>query len=105
LTIIASCQTTTQQNNTEEKSDTIPKIPPPPPGVDKSKTLKEKVLIDYISSAKLVKPNPKNGQPFDKLDYDKVIAYDFAGSEEPYPAIIDRQGKFVPNSMLDYLNG
>lgn len=96
LTIITSCQTTTQQNNTEEKSDTIPKIPPPPPKVDKSKTLKEKVLIDYISSAKLVKPNPKIGQPFDKLDYDKVIAYDFAGSEEPYPAVIDRQGKFVP---------
>ncbi|MBF04388.1 MAG: hypothetical protein CMP76_13965 [Flavobacterium sp.] len=96
MTIFASCQTTTKQNNTEEKSDTIPKILPPPLGVDKSKTLEEEVLIDYISSAKIVKPNPENGQPFDKLDYDKVIAYDFAGSEEPYPAVIDRQGKFVP---------
>lgn len=96
LTIFTSCQTTNKQNDTEEKSDTIPKTPPPPEWVDTSKTLKEKTLIDYIILAKTVKPNLKNGQPFDKLDYDKVIAYDFAGSEEPYPAVIDRQGKFVP---------
>ncbi|MBK9459898.1 MAG: hypothetical protein IPN94_10820 [Sphingobacteriales bacterium] len=76
LTIFTSCQTTNKQNDTEEKSDTIPKTPPPPEWVDTSKTLKEKTLIDYIILAKTVKPNLKNGQPFDKLDYDKVIAYD-----------------------------
>lgn len=96
LTFLASCQTTTKQNDTEEKSGTIPKTPPPPEWVDSTKILKEKTLTDYIISAKAVKPNLKNGRPFDKLDYDKVIAYDFAGSEEPYPAVIDRKKKFVP---------
>lgn len=96
LTIFASCETTTKQNDREEKSNTIPKTPLPSEWIDTIKTLNEKTLIDYIISAKTVNPNLKNGQPFDKLDYDKVIAYDFAGSEEPYPAVIDRQGKFVP---------
>lgn len=96
LTIFTSCQTSSNKNDTEKSNDTIPKTPPPPEWVDTSKTLKEKSLTDYINSAKTVKPNLKNGQPFDKLNYDKVIAYDFAGSEEPYPAVIDKQGKFVP---------
>jgi hypothetical protein len=96
LTIFTFCQTSSKQNDTEKYIDTIPKTPPPPVWVDTSKTLNEKTLIDYIISSKTVKPNLKNGQPFDKVDYNKVIAYDFAGSEEPYPAVIDRQGKFVP---------
>ena len=50
LTIFTSCQTTNKQNDTEEKSDTIPKTPPPPEWVDTSKTLKEKTLIDYLTS-------------------------------------------------------
>jgi hypothetical protein len=68
------------------------KIPSPPEMVDTNKMLKEKFLTEYIILAKTVKPNLKNGQPFDKLDYDKVIA----GTEESFPAVIDRQGKFVP---------
>jgi hypothetical protein len=96
LTIFTSCQTSSKQNDSEQKNDKIPKTPPPPDCVDTSKTLKERMLTDYVNSAKTIKPNLKNGKPFDKLQYDKVIAYDFAGSEEPFPAIIDRQGKFVP---------
>ena len=95
LTLLQSCQTTTKQTEKERK-DTISKTPSQPEWVDTTKTLKEKLLGDYISKAKTIKPNPINGKPFDKLDYDKLIAYDFAGSEEPYPAVIDRQGKFVP---------
>jgi hypothetical protein len=96
LTLFISCQTTIKQTETEKKNNTIPKTSPPPEWVDKTKTLKEKFLVDYISTAKTIKPNLSNGKPFDKLDYDKLIAYDFVGSEEPYPAVIDRQGKFVP---------
>lgn len=96
LTIIVSCQTTTKQNDTEIKADTIQSTARPSSWVDTSKTLKEKTLNDYIFSAKTVIPNLKNGQPFDKLGYDKIIAYDFAGSEEPYFSVINSQGKFVP---------
>lgn len=59
-------------------------------------TFPDKVYTDYIISAKTLQPNLENGEPFGNLDYDKIIAYDFAGSEEPYPTVIDREGKFVP---------
>lgn len=94
--IFISCQTSNKQNDTEKSTDTFPETPPPPEWVDTNKTLEEKTLTDYVITSKTVEPNLKNGQPFDKLDYNKVIAYDFAGSEEPYPAVINRQGKFVP---------
>ncbi len=96
LATFTSCQTSTNHKETENNSDTILSTPPPPEWVNTSKTIKEKVLLDYIDSAKNVRPNLKNGVPFDKLDYDKIIAYDFAGSEEPYPSVIDEKGKFVP---------
>ena len=96
LTTFYSCETKSKQTETQKTAETIPSTPPPPEWVDTTKTLKEKILTHYLISATTVKPNSKNGQPFDKLDYDKLIAYDFAGSEEPYPAVIDRNGKFVP---------
>ena len=96
LTTFTSCQTTTNNKDAENNADNITSTPPPPEWVDTSKIIKEKVLLEYIDSAKNVRPNLKNGVPFDKLDYDKVIAYDFAGSEEPYPSVIDEKGKFVP---------
>jgi len=58
--------------------------------------LKEKALNDYIQTADIIKPNVKNGVPFNTLDYDKIIAYDFAGDEETYPSAVDKKGKFVP---------
>ncbi|MFZ4927678.1 hypothetical protein [Chryseobacterium sp. Mn2064] len=70
--------------------------PPPPPSSDLLHSLKEKELLDYIQTAKTVKPNPNNGAPFNQLDYDKIIAYDFQGEEEMYEDAIDRKGKFIP---------
>lgn len=96
LTFFTSCQTSRKQDDIEKTNDTVPQNPLLSELVDTSKTLKEKTLTDYIITAKTVKPNVKNGQPFDKLDYDKIIAYDFAGSEEPFPAVVDNEGKFVP---------
>jgi len=96
LTMFSSCQTNTENKDRVENGDKIILTPPAPEWVDTSKTLKEKILIDFIAIAKTVKPNLKNGAPFDKLNYDKVIAYDFEGSEEPYPGVIDEKGKFVP---------
>lgn len=96
LTIFNSCQAKNENKDSVEKSDQIISTPAPPGWVDTTKILKEKVLIDFVATAKIIKTNSKNGVPFDKLDYDKVIAYDFAGSEEPYPSVIDEKGKFVP---------
>lgn len=94
--IIISCRTETTQNSTEKNTDTIPNNSRIPSSIDTTKTISEKALNEYIISAKTVKPNSKNGSPFDKLDYDKVIAYDFEGDEEGYLNVIDREGRFVP---------
>ncbi|WP_152616714.1 hypothetical protein [Flavihumibacter solisilvae] len=67
--------------------------------MDSSQIIKENVLVDYIAAAKTIRQNPKNGVPFSKLDYDKLIAYDFAGSANTYPSVIDQKGNFVPVVM------
>ncbi|NIF06717.1 hypothetical protein F3J23_14810 [Chryseobacterium sp. Tr-659] len=69
---------------------------PQPLNTDPLNALKEKALNDYIQTADIIKPNPNNGIPFNQLDYDKIIAYEFAGDEEIYPNAIDKKGKFVP---------
>lgn len=93
LTVLLLSNQTKAENKT---SKVLEDKTPPPPWVDTTKTLKEPILLDYIVSAKTIKPNKQNGIPFNKLDYDKVIAYNFAGSEEPYPSVINEKGKFVP---------
>lgn len=92
---IFSCQTKIENSNTisEEKTE---EPPPPPLRIDTSKTLKEKTLLAYIPAAGLIRPDPKNGIPFDKLDYDKIIAYDYEGNEEEYFNVINEKGKFIP---------
>lgn len=96
INFFSACQTTTKQHTAEKGSDSDTTTPPPPTRLVNNKTLNPNTLFDYINSAKTVVPNEKNGPPFDKLKYDKVIAYDYEGSEEGYPAVIDRYGLFVP---------
>jgi hypothetical protein len=89
-----SCRKIPENKNTISNQTIEPS--PPPFKIDPTKTLKENQLIDYISKASKVKPNQKNGIPFNKLNYDKVIAYDFVGSEEAYSNIINEKGRFIP---------
>jgi hypothetical protein len=63
---------------------------------DMSKYLKEDELQNYILTAASITPNKNLKAPFDTLNYDKIIAYDFEGSEEPYPGVLDQNQKFVP---------
>ncbi|WP_449398861.1 hypothetical protein [Chryseobacterium wanjuense] len=44
----------------------------------------------------MIKSNKNNGIPFNHLDYNKIIAYDFKGDEEMYDSPIDRKGNFIP---------
>lgn len=71
-------------------------IPPPPGQIDTTKILKTNTLKDYLLTANIIQPNPGNGRPFSTLKYDKLIAYDFEGCEEPYPAVINEKGDYVP---------
>ncbi|WP_313092184.1 hypothetical protein [Chryseobacterium flavum] len=80
-----SCKKQIENSKTISKT----KIETPP-------LLDEKILINYIQNADIIKPKIENGMPFNQLDYDRIIAYDFAGDEETYPNAIDKKGKFVP---------
>lgn len=82
----------TKNNVSDEQRDTLPHSP-----FDSLPYLDEKALLDYIQITPIIQPKVSNGAPFDKLDYNKIIAYDFEGEEEAYPNVIDeRKGKFVP---------
>ncbi len=92
---IISCSDNPKENKgvanepvTLEKFDSLHK--------DNSKFLKEQELTNYILKAQTISPNKILAHPFDTLNYDKIIAYDFEGSEEPYPSVLDRDLKFVP---------
>lgn len=89
--LIFSCQ---------EKTETIKEIPQEEKSwsaeLEKRKTLSETTLLSYLKTAKTVKPNSLNGVPFNKLDYDKIIAYEFQGDEEANLAVINEDGKFIP---------
>ncbi|KIC95972.1 hypothetical protein OI18_03590 [Flavihumibacter solisilvae] len=97
LTVLSSCQSNTEDKKVSE--DQAISTPKPPGRLDSSQIIKENVLVDYIAAAKTIRQNPKNGVPFSKLDYDKLIAYDFAGSANTYPSVIDQKGNFVPVVM------
>ncbi|MDI9311887.1 MAG: hypothetical protein QM535_16870 [Limnohabitans sp.] len=56
-------------------------------------------LIEYINISSKIKKKEVYGKPFSNLDFDKIIAYDFEGSEEPYPDVIDKNGNFVPTIL------
>ncbi|MGC4039361.1 MAG: hypothetical protein QM710_00805 [Flavobacterium sp.] len=57
--------------------------------------LNRKTLQDYMVSTPEVKFTKKYKTPFDKLKFDKVIAYDYEGSEEPFPSVF-KNGEFIP---------
>tara|TARA_B110000211_G_scaffold232493_1_gene296375 strand:- start:3670 stop:4701 length:1032 start_codon:yes stop_codon:yes gene_type:complete len=59
--------------------------------------LSNKTLVDFTLQADTVHTNVKANVPFDTLQFDKVIAYDFDGSVHGYQSLIDRDNDdFVP---------
>jgi hypothetical protein len=60
-----------------------------------NKFLSERSLIEYKKNSPTFVCDKNFPSPFDSLNYDKVIAYDYEGSEEPYGSIII-QNKYVP---------
>lgn len=63
---------------------------------DRKKYLQPKQLSDYIDGATTVTKSNTTALPFQNLKYNKVIAYDYEGNEEPFGSIISRDGHFVP---------
>src|SRR6218665_557410 len=99
---------TTKESITDE-----PIIPPPPKTSDKiRKGLSAKTLEDYIRNAPVIKLKKKYKAPFDKFEFNKVIAYDYDGDEETFSSAIGKNGSFIPiiekqgaltEKQIDYL--
>ena len=51
-------------------------------------------LINYRNKTETISVKNTFSKPFDKVDFDKVIAYDYLGSEEPDPSIFNEKGGF-----------
>ncbi|WP_395063534.1 hypothetical protein [Flavobacterium sp.] len=73
--------------------------------IDYSKYLKRSELEAYVLQSEKLNLKELNLKPFDTLKFDKIIAYDFEGSEEPNPSVIGKNDKFT-NVILKqkYLN-
>lgn len=78
---------------TREKSNV--EIKPPNTKSDYSKYLKRNELENYVLKAEKVNLKIINSKPFDTLKFDKIIAYDFEGSEEPNPSVINKVNNFT----------
>lgn len=90
---------------TNNKPETDRQVLPSKPKIDYSKYLKRSELEAYVLQAEKVNLKALNSKPFDTLKFDKIIAYDFEGSEEPNPSVIGKNNKFT-NVILKqkYLN-
>lgn len=95
LCLAISCSNSLKNDNGNTKEPVITKLPPKPPREYKGK-LSQKVLEDYIQNSPKIKLSKKYKKPFDKLEFNKVIAYDYDGDEETFPSAIGRNGKFIP---------
>ena len=71
-------------------------IEPAPSKRDWKKYLSQKQLSDYIDSAATITRSNTTLLPFKNLQYNKVIAYDYEGNEEPFGSITSKDGKFIP---------
>ena len=61
------------------------------------KYLSQKEIYAYLEQAPFTSPSQNHPIPFGEIDFDKVIAYDFEGNFEPYPAIYQKTSQnFVP---------
>jgi len=61
------------------------------------KYLSEKEIYAYLEQAPKTSPSQNHPTPFGEIGFDKVIAYDFEGNYEPYPAVYRKTSQsFVP---------
>lgn len=80
---LTSCNKKVSQENQETE-----------PIVAESKYISKEDLHNYIKKAKTVIPDKSTGKPFDTLDYDKVVTYDYKGFGGEIISIIEN-GEFV----------
>jgi hypothetical protein len=68
---------------------------PPGSGTDSNIHGSQDTILSYVGSAPLLPPQSGVGRPFDSIEFDRVVAYEFDGKEEKNSRIINEDGNFV----------
>ncbi len=100
LSVMISCENSNKKSteNADNIEDIIKEKSNPTISKKKERTyLSQKELDEFVNKTLSITTKSKYRTPFDTLKFDKVIAYDFDGNEEPYPSVVNhRNGKFAP---------
>jgi hypothetical protein len=80
------------QESKNINTDTIVK----PDNVYNNKYISQDSIKSFILHQPVVSLPAFSAKPFDSIRFDKVIAYDFDGSDKEESGIIDREGRFAP---------
>ena len=99
LIIFLSCQETNVEKRESENNQINPKSIYSPNSTYKKdgKYLSQKELYDFLNQTKPIEIKSQAPKPFNNLKYNKVIAYDFDGIQEPYPSVINsRNNAYAP---------
>ena len=96
LNLVVSCKS---NEKTKSRNEILK------PKVNNSEYLNESELENYIIKSKEIKLKSTYQKPFDTLRFNKIIAYDFEGSEEPNPSVINQKNNFTSVILKQkYLN-
>lgn len=110
LSINASCSNSKAKNSEEERKALLEKMKTRLDSLKEARKenpqkylrdqikigLKKAELEDYIAQTPGVTFETKFAAPFDKIVFDKVIAYDYEGNEEAFSSVIGPNGNFIP---------
>ncbi len=97
LTVVfTGCSNADHKKITKTTIDTIKVQTPPLPKQDTVATVKELATALLLSQSKEIRASKMANRPFNKLDYNKVIAYDYQGGKGEGVISIITDGKLAP---------
>lgn len=94
--VLTGCSNSDNKTTATTKTDTTKVQTPPPPRRDTVATIKEDSTTLFLSQTKKISISKKANRPFNKLDYNKVIAYDYEGGKGEGVIDIITDGKLAP---------
>lgn len=93
--VLIGCSNSDNKTTTTTTIDTA-KVQTPPSRWGTRATIKEDSTTLFLNQTKEIVANKKANRPFNKLDYNRVIAYDFGGGKGEAVIDIITHGKLAP---------
>jgi hypothetical protein len=94
--ILTGCSNSDNKTSSTTTIDTTKVQIPLPPKRNTVATLKEDSRTSFVNRTKEISTSKKANKPFNKLDYNKVIAYDYEGGKGEGGINIITDGKLAP---------